>query len=106
MNGVTQDARQACALRLDARQARRARKRWWVACAAIGAIACAPLVACTDGITPDCSSAEAGCGPDLTGIGEGGNDVEAASIQDSQIVDSFVADAGPGDASSDADARD
>lgn len=95
------DARQACALR------NRLRKRWWVACAAIGAIACAPLVACNDdGVTPDCSGAEAGCGPDLTGNSEGGNDVEAASIQDSQIVDSFVADTGPGDASSDADARD
>ncbi len=79
-------------------------KRGWIACAAIGLLACAPLVACSDdGKTPDCSSAEAGCGPDLTG--EGG-DVEAAPPKDAEVVDSFVADTGPGDASNDADAHD
>lgn len=83
-----------------------ARKRWWVASAVIGALACAPLIACSDdGKTPDCSLPEAGCGPDLTGTDEGG-DVEAAPPQDSQVVDSFVPETGPGDASNDADAHD
>jgi hypothetical protein len=26
-----------------------------------------PIVACTDGVTPDCSGPEAGCAPDLSG---------------------------------------
>jgi len=76
-------------------------------CAAIGGLACAPVLACNDdGITPDCSGAEAGCGPDLTGTSEGG-DLEAAPPKDAAVVDSFVAaDTGPGDASNDADAHD
>ncbi|MGH7281692.1 MAG: hypothetical protein ACRELY_09235 [Polyangiaceae bacterium] len=82
------------------------RKRWWMASAAIGALACSPLVACTgDGTTPDCTSPEAGCGPDLTATDEGG-EAEAAAPKDAQVVDSFVADTGPGDASNDADAHD
>ena len=84
----------------------RVRKRWWMTCAAIGALACSPLFACNDdGKTPDCSIAEAGCGPDLTGTSEGG-DFDAPPQKDAEVVDSFVADTGPGDASSDADAHD
>ncbi len=66
-----------------------------------------PVVACTDGTTPDCSSPEAGCGPENTG---GGNDDAAtpieASLADADAAHEADTSAPPGDggASLDADA--
>ena len=52
--------------------------RRWIAGAIIFSIAAIPMLACTDGTTPDCSGPEAGCAPDLSGqvdeAGEGGFD--------------------------------
>jgi hypothetical protein len=42
--------------------------RRWIAGAIIFSCAAVPMLACTDGTTPDCSSPEAGCSPDLSGM--------------------------------------
>lgn len=63
-----------------------------------------PLVACTDGTTPDCSTPEAGCGPDLTG----GDDEDARAQSEASNDAAALADTSPpsgdGGASFDADA--
>jgi hypothetical protein len=48
--------------------------RTCIAAAIIASCVALPIVACTDGTTPDCSSAEAGCSPDLSGSLESGTE--------------------------------
>jgi hypothetical protein len=57
----------------------------------IAAFAAIPIVACTDGTTPDCSGPEAGCAPDLSGSLESG------------ITEPVDADKGYGDSASPTD---
>jgi hypothetical protein len=69
-------------------------------------LAAIPLVACTDGTTPDCSGPEAGCAPDLSGSLESGT-TEAGDANtgygDSAIpIDSSKPPTDAGDASLDA----
>jgi hypothetical protein len=45
----------------------RARARNAIAGAIITVFTAIPVVACTDGTTPDCTGPEAGCSPDLSG---------------------------------------
>jgi len=80
--------------------------RTWIACVIIAFCAALPVVACTDGTTPDCSSPEAGCGPDLSGQVEAGEagDAPSYSGQDTGAVDSASPIIDSGDASLDADA--
>ncbi len=58
--------------------------------AAVVAFLAIPLVACTDGTTPDCSGPEAGCAPDLSGSLDTG-------------IETFDADRGYGDSSTPVD---
>ncbi|MEO8875745.1 MAG: hypothetical protein ABI461_09180 [Polyangiaceae bacterium] len=80
----------------------------WIASAIVACCAAIPAVACTDGTTPECSNAEAGCAPDLSGNIEGGEagTFEASPGQDAQTVDAAkpIIDSG-GDALLDADAH-
>lgn len=50
----------------------RARSRNAIAGVIVTVLAAIPLIACTDGTTPDCSGPEAGCAPDLSGSLESG----------------------------------
>ncbi|MEO8798155.1 MAG: hypothetical protein ABI551_09740 [Polyangiaceae bacterium] len=64
-----------------------------------------PLVACTDGTTPDCSTPDAGCGPDLTGgDGEDARTPVEASSNDAETLADTSTPSGDGGASIDADA--
>ena len=68
-----------------------------------------PLVACTDGTTPDCSGPEAGCGPDDPGSGDtDATTVVEASANDGASDAAHEAEtstpSGDGGASTDADA--
>lgn len=56
-----------------------------IAAVIVAAFFAIPIVACTDGTTPDCSGPEAGCAPDLSGSLESG------------ITDTLDADKGYGD---------
>ncbi len=53
-------------------------QRRLIACAILCAFAALPVLACTDGTTPDCSGPEAGCAPDLSGqVSEAGQGFDA-----------------------------
>lgn len=80
----------------------------WIAFVVLALVAALPIAACgDDGVTPDCSTPDAGCGTDFTPTNdEGGDALEAAPSEAAPPNDAASADTGPGDASSDADAHD
>ncbi len=41
--------------------------RGWVVCGAVAALVGTIVIACTDGVTPDCSDAATQCGPNIDG---------------------------------------
>jgi hypothetical protein len=78
----------------------RHRHRAAIVCGAFAVLGCAVLMACTDGVTPDCSDAATHCGPDV----DGSSDASEAALPDSSRPDAAL-DA-PSEALADADAGD
>lgn len=84
--------------------------RRWVVCGAVAALVGTIVIACTDGVTPDCSDAATQCGPNIDGsttlletsliseasLPEGGGDGAADGAGDAPNDSDAALDAGDG----------
>ena len=78
--------------------------RGWVVCGALAVLVGTIAMACTDGVTPDCSDAATPCGPNIDGSS---TPLETSVVSEASLPegggDGRAAD-GAGDAPSDSDA--
>ena len=84
--------------------------RGWIVCGALAVLIGTILMACTDGVTPDCSDAATQCGPNIDGsftpletsvaseasLPEGGGDATPDGASDAPNDSDAALDAGDG----------